>query len=140
MWLTLHVATTLGLTGLIWVVQLIIYPQFSLIGRAEFRPYHADYTRRMTWCVGPLLVGELGSAAMLGWEGESGVWFWASLGLLGVNWASTAMIQVPLHRRLANGFAPGAHRALVRSNWVRTAAWTLRAALVLYGFSGSSSA
>jgi hypothetical protein len=56
-----------------------------------------------------------------------------SLGLLAVNWLSTAAVQVPLHGRLAREYEEQAHRALVRTNWVRTAAWTARGALVAYG-------
>jgi hypothetical protein len=40
-------------------------------------------------------------------------------------------LQVPLHTRLARGFDPAAHRQLVRTNWLRTLAWTLRALLLL---------
>lgn len=43
-------------------------------------------------------------------------------------WASTAFVQIPQHRRLARGGDPEAVSALVRGNWVRTVAWTLRAA------------
>ena len=43
-------------------------------------------------------------------------------GLVAVNWHSTALIQVPLHRRLAGGFDPSAARRLVVTNWWRTAA------------------
>ena len=45
--------------------------------------------------------------------------------------APHALVQVPLHRRLQGGFDAAAHRRLVRTNWLRTAAWTLRAALAL---------
>jgi hypothetical protein len=38
---------------------------------------------------------------------------------------------VPQHRRLERGWGERAHRALVRGNWLRTAAWTVRAALAL---------
>jgi hypothetical protein len=44
---------------------------------------------------------------------------------------STWRLQVPRHDALARGWDAAAHRALVRSNWVRTAAWSARAALLL---------
>ena len=56
-----------------------------------------------------------------------------SLGLLAVIWISTAAVQVPLHGRLEREFTPEAHRMLVRTNWVRTAAWTARGAMVVFG-------
>jgi hypothetical protein len=55
---------------------------------------------------------------------------WAGLALLGVVWASTGLLQVPRHGELARGWNPRAHRRLVTSNWLRTAAWTARAALL----------
>ena len=115
------------------MVQIVIYPQFPAVGRAEFGAYHADYTRRISWVVGPLMLAEIGSAGWMWWSGERAAWFLISLGLLAVNWGSTALVQVPLHGRLEREFTTEAHRALVRSNWVRTTAWTARGALMAYG-------
>lgn len=126
-------AVTWALVGLIWVVQLVIYPQFGAVGRGEFVAYHADYMRRISWVVGPLMLAEFGSAGWMLWSGERAAWFLISLGLVAVNWGSTIMVQVPLHRKLERGFDEDAHRALVRTNWVRTAAWTGRGLLVAYG-------
>jgi hypothetical protein len=47
-------------------------------------------------------------------------------------WGTTGLVQVPLHAALTEGFDPAAHRRLVRTNWIRTVAWALRAALVLW--------
>jgi hypothetical protein len=129
----IHAAVTWSLVGLIWMVQVVIYPQFRALGRGEFLAYHADYTRRISWVVGPLMLAEIGTAGGMWWNGEGGTWFLISLGLLAVNWISTALIQVPLHRKLERGFEAEAHRALVRTNWLRTAAWTGRGLLVVYG-------
>ena len=129
----MHGAATWALVGLIWVVQLVIYPQLGVVGRAEFAAYHAGYTRRVSWVVGPLMLAEIGSAGWLWWNGERAAWFLISLGLLVVIWISTAAVQVPLHGRLEREFTPEAHRMLVRTNWVRTAAWTARGAMVVFG-------
>lgn len=53
------------------------------------------------------------------------------LGLTGVTWLATAFVSVPQHDRLAVAFDHDAWRRLVVTNWVRTAAWTAHAALVL---------
>ncbi len=126
----LHASVTWVLVGLIWMVQVVIYPQFRAVVQGA---YHADYTRRISWIVGPLMVAELGSAAWLLWEGERGGWFLISVGLIGVNWLSTVVVQVPLHRRLEQGFEASAHGRLVLTNWVRTGAWTARGVLVAVG-------
>ena len=53
-------------------------------------------------------------------------------GLCGaVTVAVTVGISVPCHRRLARGWDPAAHARLVRSNWWRSAAWTLGGATAL---------
>lgn len=129
----LHATATWALVGLIWVVQLVIYPQFGAVGRAEFAAYHAEYTRRVAWVVGPLMLAESGSAGWMLWSGERAGWFLVSLVPLAANWLSTVAVQVPLHARLARDYERDAHRALVRTNWVRTAAWTARGALVVLG-------
>ena len=50
--------------------------------------------------------------------------------LVVVIWLSTALLQVPQHGRLQRGFEARAQQALVNGNWIRTAAWSLRAILV----------
>jgi GAF domain-containing protein len=51
---------------------------------------------------------------------------WIGMALLVVIWLSTAFLQVPLHRQLAAGYDSQSAARLVRSNWLRTIAWTLR--------------
>ena len=52
--------------------------------------------------------------------------------LVGVIWASTAFIQVPMHNVLGRGFDADAHAHLVSTNWIRTIAWSARAALLAW--------
>ncbi|MFO0626582.1 MAG: hypothetical protein U0325_13290 [Polyangiales bacterium] len=54
------------------------------------------------------------------------------LGLVGVAWATTALLSVPAHHALAQGFDAAAHARLVGTNAPRTAAWTARSALLLW--------
>ena len=56
---------------------------------------------------------------------------WMGLFLLLVIWLSTALLQVPCHNRLVNGFDPKIHHRLVKTNWIRTVAWSLRAIIAL---------
>ena len=127
----LHLAATLAMTGAIWVVQLAIYPLFVSIGRAEFPAYHRRYTARIGAVVAPLILLEAATGLWLWLAGLRTPAFTVSLGLLGLIWASTFFLQVPLHRRLAAGFDADLHRRLVRTNWLRTLAWTARAGLLL---------
>jgi len=131
----IHLASTLFMTGVIWFVQIVHYPLFEQAGRAEFSGYHGRHSVLTTWVVGPPMILEAFSAVLLFWFRPAAVPTWllgAGLALLAVIWLSTAFLQVPGHGLLSRGFAEDAHRRLVRTNWVRTAAWSLRALLVLW--------
>ncbi|MFM8334681.1 MAG: hypothetical protein ACKODK_03905 [Opitutaceae bacterium] len=124
-----HAAATLFMTGVIWFVQIVHYPLFGRVGAAEFPAFEREHARRTGRVVGPAMVVELLLALALAARG--GVLAWAGLALLGVIWASTAFVQVPLHRRLEQGADVAAQRRLVRTNWIRTAAWTARAVIAI---------
>ena len=63
--------------------------------------------------------------------------FVAALALIGVIWLSTFLVQVPLHDLLGQGFDPDRHAALVRTNWIRTLAWSARGVLLLAWLAGA---
>lgn len=128
--LLVHAAATVAMAGLVWFVQLVHYPLFARVGPDGFARYEAEHTRRTTWLVAPLMLAEAATALVLLVADPSPLTVAGAL-LLGVVWLSTALVQVPLHRRLERGFDVEAHRRLVRSNAVRTAAWTGRAAIAL---------
>lgn len=128
--LLLHAAATLFMTGLIWFVQIVHYPLFAAVGRSEFAAYEREHTRRTTLVVGPVMLAEaLAALALLAARPSPAAW--TGLALLAVIWMSTAFLQVPQHNLLGFGFNPAAHAWLVQSNWLRTAAWTLRSLLAL---------
>jgi hypothetical protein len=87
---------------------------------------------RITVVVAPLMLVEAlaAAAALVLAFGEAGdprlPWLWLGLALLVAIWVSTALVQAPIHGRLAGGFDLALHRRLVRSNWVRTLLWTAR--------------
>jgi hypothetical protein len=125
-----HAGATLFMVGLIWFVQIVHYPLFGRVGRGNFIRYEEQHARRTGWVVAGPMVLELILA--IAWVWIRGGWIeWAGLLLLGGIWASTAVWQVPMHRRLAAGYDEAAHRWLVRSNWVRTAGWSLRGIIAL---------
>ncbi len=128
-----HLAATWLLVGLIWVVQLAIYPQFASVGRREFRAYHERYANGITWVVAPAMAIEGLTGAWLlfapEWAEERTL-FAVGFGLILFNAAHTAFIAVPLHGRLGAGFDEVVHRRLVRSNVLRALAWTARGLLL----------
>lgn len=129
-WLLVHAAATWALVGLIWVVQIVVYPALALVEKEGFGDYHAAHSRHITWVVGPLMLMELATALVLLATVGGGWVFGSSLALLALVWVSTGFVQVPLHQRLALARDVALIRSLVRTNWIRTVAWTLRGVLV----------
>jgi len=124
--LVLHFAATWALVGLIWTIQVVHYPLFKDVGPERFVAYHERHMSLITLIVGPLMLVEIGSAAWIFYLGERSLLFCISLGALAAIWGSTVLCQVPLHKRLVHGYDAATIQKLVRSNFWRTIAWTIR--------------
>lgn len=129
--LTLNLATTGPMVGLIWLVQLVHYPLMAKVGAANWAEYHHAHTRQITWLVMPLMLGEAAASLwlLIASNGATVPIVLAALAL--VAWLSTFLWQVPMHSQLSQGFDAEVIRKLTRSNWLRTVAWTLRFVLLL---------
>lgn len=125
-----HAAATLAMCGLAWFVQVVHYPLFGSVGGEAFPAYEREHVRRTTVVVAPLMVTEAATAALLIVLEPSPLTVVGGVLVLLV-WLSTALVQVPLHRRLERGFDGAAHDALVRTSWARTALWTARGGVAL---------
>ncbi|MHC4550745.1 MAG: hypothetical protein ACYTEZ_18450 [Planctomycetota bacterium] len=133
--LLVHAAATLFMCGLIWFVQIVHYPGFATVGRAEFTAYEAAHTRRTGWVVTAPMLIELATALALVVRPPAALptaSVWLGLGLVAVLWLSTGLLQMPAHRRLLTGFDARVAARLVRTNWLRTGAWTARGVLALW--------
>ena len=112
--LVLHVATTLLMVGLIWLIQIVHYPLFAQIGDSSFCDYHQRHTHRMTIIVAPLMLLELATGLLLWFRMPlQPVWLFNTMAMA-VIWGSTAFWQVPLHKQL-----PRADGAARRAQQVR---------------------
>jgi uncharacterized membrane protein len=130
-----NLASTLYLTGVIWLVQLVQYPFFAQVGAENFSKYHASHSFWITPVVAPAMILELLTSVFLILYPPENIdvkLIWLGLILAVTLWISTFFLQVPMHEKLAQGFNAEAHRFLVNSNWIRTVAWTLRSGLVCY--------
>lgn len=128
-----NVASTWYMVGLIWMVQVVHYELFDRVGVEGFARYEADHSRLITPIVGVPMILELITSLALVTVAQTFVPRWAAwLGLVMVVaiWGSTALLQVPCHGRLTQGFDLETYRMLVRSNWIRTALWTGRGLLM----------
>lgn len=126
--LGVHAAAVWFCAGLVWVIQLLVYPGFAAMAGPDWITVHHRHTRRMAQLVtAPWALQGLTCAVLLVWR-PAGVPLVAALaaGACGaVTVAVTVAASVPCHQRLARGWDPVVHARLVRTNWWRTGAWTL---------------
>jgi len=133
-WLmAVHLVSTLLMVGIIWFVQIVHYPLMEFVGSEHFCEYSKQHQRRTSWVVGGPMLLEAGTAIALVWSEPthlltpaSGV----SAVLLVSIWISTMYWQVSHHEKLIEGFDKVRIRQLVRSNWFRTFAWSVRGVLL----------
>lgn len=124
------------MTGIIWMVQLVHYPQFSSIDPACWQAAHARHCRMMGFLVGPLMLVELVTAHALlllpypSTDARAGLLI--ALGLTYFCWVWTIWRAVPLHRSLESTKKTALIAQLVRENWLRTMAWTAKSGVLLY--------
>jgi hypothetical protein len=123
------------MTGVIWFVQIVAYPQLARVGSGAFSDYQAAHLRLARWVVGPPMILEVLTGLYLLWRrprGVSALQVWSGALLLAAIWALTDLLLVPLHHELEAQFYPSAHILLVSANWGRTAAWSARGLLVAW--------
>lgn len=124
------------LSGLIWLVQLVHYPGFLLVGKEAGAAYQQHHTRSISWVVVPLMLAELVVAI---WLLFTPFLFqvltylnYASFSFLLIIWVATFLGAVPLHNRLSgHGYNNTTILKLLKINWVRTICWTFRTLLLL---------
>lgn len=118
------------MTGLIWLVQVVHYPLLARVGAAGYRDYQLAHQSLIALVVGPAMLAEAACAVLLLATRRDALTI-AGAALLAVIWLSTALLQVPLHNQLSQGFDADVHARLVQTNWIRTIAWTARGTLAL---------
>ena len=132
----LQLAATLFMTGLIWFVQIVHYPLFAAVDEPAFLGYIRRHATLTSYVVAPPMLLELATAlaALLpalrpGFVSAPTAVVSAAL-VLSI-WVTTGLLQIPLHERLGRSRDMALVHRLVHSNWLRTAAWSARATLLL---------
>ncbi len=114
-----------GLLILIWIVQVIIYPGFAYYNSSDLLKWHSSYTKRISYVVIPLMLGQL----TLGlWEAYCcpSTYTLGALFLILAVWLLTFRIFVPMHQKIAEGQTSSTFlHNLISKNWLRTFLWTL---------------
>ena len=132
--LLVQAAASLYLMGLIWLIQIVHYPLMGHVGREAFTQYETLHSRWITPIVALPMLIELACCITLVVNRPPAIpaWLtWCGLAFVVVIWLSTFLLQVPCHTRLSQGFDAQTHAQLVSTNWIRTLAWSARAAVAL---------
>jgi uncharacterized membrane protein len=107
------------MAGVIWLVQVVVYPGFARVGAAEFAAFHAAHSRRITPVVAPpMLAHPVVALALL--LDRPGALAAANLALAAGMLAVTAVVFARDHAVLG---PEGVARLVARNRW-RTAGWT----------------
>ena len=135
-----QLAVCLMMTGVIWTVQLVIYPLFSVYNarsvhkentESELMWLHENYTPRISYVVIPLMFSELGLSLFHAFKWPSLLGF-IGLALVLGNWLCTFFISVPHHQKVAASGDLDSAKRLVSTNWPRTFLWSLRSVFLVY--------
>jgi len=132
-WLVANLAGTALMVGFIWTIQVLTYPMMKAVPAEGFVAFELMHRNRVTAVLVVLAPTEIIATAGVVLFVDD-VPRWLSIGaaaLLFAIWLSTLLFYAPLHMRLSTGFDPVVHQRLVRTNWVRTAAWTARGAAAI---------
>ena len=129
-----NTAATFTMLGLIWFVQLVHYPLMTLLPEPVALLFAARHQLRTTWIVGPVMFVEAVTGLLVIFIHPPGMHpAIAVVGFLLILFIfyRTGAVHVPQHRALARDHDCSTCEELVRSNWLRTLAWTIRGGLVL---------
>jgi hypothetical protein len=136
MLLLVNLVLSAFLTGLIWFVQVVHYPIFRQVPASGFGAYHAAHTLTTGRVVALPMLLELLLGGWLALQSFPGNLKWlnyAAYGLVLLVWGVTFLLAVPLHNKFtAVGYTEEAINSLISGNWIRTAGWTVRTALLAY--------
>ena len=125
-----HHIAALWMCSLIWVIQLVHYPTFHFVDKEIFAKFEKFHTANITPITAPFMLVELTTGAALVFLNKDSITYWTLLMLTLGNFAVTAFLSVPCHSKLSSGYSKSIVDKLVKTNWFRTAFWTLRAIIV----------
>jgi hypothetical protein len=137
--LVAHLVLAAAYAGFQWTVRGLVYPQFREVPPAAFTAYERAHQRRIARVVGPLFAGQAVTTLWLLAARPQGTRLLPLLAggaCFAAVLAVTALVAVPLHRRLDAGWDAAAHRALCRADTARAlaaSAGTLAAAWLVLG-------
>jgi hypothetical protein len=121
------------MVGVIWLIQIIHYPLFRLVGESTFIDYHKIHIQKTSIVIAvPMILEVLTGLYLFSFIElyRNNFMFLIAFALNVLIWLVTFFTSVPKHKILSKGVDDSVLNALVRTNWIRTMAWTLRALLL----------
>ncbi|MEX0660164.1 MAG: hypothetical protein WEA58_01000 [Balneolaceae bacterium] len=129
----LNFASSFFLCGLIWIIQILHYPFFARLDRENYSDHQQKHMVTISFLVIPVMLIELITSILLVMQpSDFRFEFIAGLILVLIVWASTFLVQMPIHQKLLQGYDKKTIQKLVSTNWIRTIGWTAKSILTLY--------
>lgn len=136
-----HTVATLGMVGVMWTVQLVVYPQFRSVPAEVFPAYAADHASRVVLALVIFAPLEIAAALALWMRRPYDLppsWTFVAGALLAVAWIATAVWYAPFHGHFQREpYDLDRINRLISTNWARTAVWTVRGAFAVWFLSRS---
>jgi hypothetical protein len=129
-----QVVGSVGMFGVIWVMQVVHYPLMRFVSGEQFARFETAHRVRISWVVGPLMLIEGVCVLAFLFAPPAGLaWWlpWVGAGVEAIAIGTTAFVSAPLHEQLNANFDEATLHRLVATNWIRTVAWTARAAVAI---------
>jgi len=130
-----HTGATLAMVGVMWSVQLVIYPAFRSVTDGNFVSYVTIHSTRIVYVLALFAPLEVLLALALWLNPPNGVSRSLAVvagAVLALMWVATGLYYGPFHGRLtADGGRPDLVGQLITTNWARTIGWSIRGALAL---------
>jgi len=128
----LNTASSLVLTGIVWLVQITGYSSLLRVHREEFKRHHRHLTGRVLLLCLPFMVIEMASSIYLVMRAETLILYHLGglLVVIGI-WISSFLLHLPMQLRLSRGFNEELIRKLSDTNWLRVILWSAKSAISL---------
>lgn len=125
--IVVNAVATWMMVGVIWFVQVVHYPLLATVAPESAREVAVEHQARTSRVVMLPMAAEGFTSLWLMFDRPPTVqWWlaWAGGTCVAVALASTVLLSVPRHSRMATEPTAAVSRQLVVTNWPRTIAWT----------------
>ena len=122
---------TVIMMGVIMITQVVNYPLFLHINHNDFKNYHSEYVKRITYIAMPLMSIELLLSGLLiaNIPNKFSIIIFIVISLIFI---STIFIQVPIHKKIENKYNELSIINLINTNWIRTSLWIIKSIASYY--------